>query len=464
MPYLFHSLAYEVDSVSVFERIRHLPWPMLLDSGNPNSRYGRFDIVVADPFLRLETHNQTTNIISKNDDITPFEGNPFDILNKTLEKFRVELPDVEALADCPFLGGALGYWSYDLGRNLERLPELAIDAEQMPRMQVGLYDWAVITDHQRKTRYLISMCQSEATQDNWESLIATLERTPLNQVQNSFSVSGEISSNLPPMAYKIAFDKVKNYIYEGDCYQVNLAQRFSVRAQGDSFFAFKQIRKLSPAPYMAYLQYPNWQILSASPERFLQAQGNSVETKPIKGTRPRLKESSADAAMAEELKRSLKDRSENVMIVDLLRNDISKVCHVGSVKADRLFEVESFSNVHHLVSTVTGTLADNKSAVDLLNACFPGGSITGAPKLRSMEIIEELEPNRRGIYCGSIGYLSFHGKMDTNIAIRTAVFSGSELRFWAGGGIVADSECEKEYQETWDKASAWIMLSAQLRA
>jgi para-aminobenzoate synthetase component 1 len=209
---------------------------------------------------------------------------------------------------------------------------------------------------------------------------------------------------------------------------------------------------------MAYMNFGELQVLSASPERFLQVVGQHVETRPIKGTRPRAGDVQRDDANARDLQTSLKDRAENLMIVDLLRNDIGKSCQTGSVRADRLFALESFANVHHLVSTVTGKLNPGMTAVDLLRGCFPGGSITGAPKLRAMEIIEELEPNRRGIYCGAIGYIGFDGNMDTNIAIRTAVFSDGEFRFWAGGGIVADSEMEKEYRETWDKASSMLDL------
>jgi para-aminobenzoate synthetase component 1 len=258
--------------------------------------------------------------------------------------------------------------------------------------------------------------------------------------------------------YTAAFDKIQNYISAGDCYQVNLAQRLAAKAQGDAWAAYLHLRSISPAPFLAYMNYPDLQVLSGSPERFLQVSGSHVETRPIKGTRPRSANTQEDSKNAAELKASAKDRAENLMIVDLLRNDISKSCAVGSVQANNLFKLESFANVHHLVSTVTGKLAPDKTAIDLLRGCFPGGSVTGAPKLRAMEIIEELEPHRRGLYCGAIGYIGFDGNMDTSIAIRTAVYSNGEIRFWAGGGIVADSELQKEYRETWDKASSMMAL------
>jgi len=271
-------------------------------------------------------------------------------------------------------------------------------------------------------------------------------------------VTSPVSSNLDVPAYASAFARVQAYIQAGDCYQVNLAQRFSADAEGDGWTAYTVLRDISPAPFSSYFNTPEAQVLSASPERFLRVQDGLVETKPIKGTRPRSRDDAEDRANAEALLSSDKDRAENLMIVDLLRNDIGKNCAIGSVRAERLFALESFANVHHMVSTVTGTLAPGHGAIDLLRGCFPGGSITGAPKLRAMEIIEELEPNRRGVYCGAIGYIGFNGNMDTSIAIRTAIYSKGKIRFWAGGGLVADSEMDKEYRETLDKASSMIQL------
>ncbi|MGQ0522272.1 MAG: aminodeoxychorismate synthase component I, partial [Betaproteobacteria bacterium] len=257
---------------------------------------------------------------------------------------------------------------------------------------------------------------------------------------------------------------IHEYIRNGDCYQVNLAQRFSAEAAGVPWLAYQALRILNPAPYSAYLDTPYVQVLCASPERFLKVEDGRVETRPIKGTRPRAGHPRLDAELIEALRRSDKDRAENVMIVDLLRNDLSKNCAAGSVRVPRLFEVESFATVHHLVSTVTGELAPGRDALDLLRGCFPGGSITGAPKLRAMQIIEELEPNRRGVYCGAIGYIGFDGNMDLNIAIRTLIFSRGVIRFYAGGGIVADSREEAEYQETFDKAAAMLRLLQQSAA
>jgi para-aminobenzoate synthetase component 1 len=257
---------------------------------------------------------------------------------------------------------------------------------------------------------------------------------------------------------------VIDFIQAGDCYQINLAQRFSAPAAGDPWLAYQALRIVNPAPYSAYLRTPQGVVLSASPERFLHLRDGMVETRPIKGTRARVGHPRLDAERVAELQASAKDRAENVMIVDLLRNDLSKNCITGSVNVPRLFEVESFATVHHLVSTVTGTLRADRDALDLLRGCFPGGSITGAPKRRAMQIIEELEPQRRGVYCGAIGYIGCDGNMDLNIAIRTLVFSGGSVRLWAGGGIVADSQLDEEYQETFDKAAAMLKLLQQTAA
>jgi para-aminobenzoate synthetase component 1 len=271
-------------------------------------------------------------------------------------------------------------------------------------------------------------------------------------------VQGRVSSNFTRHSYECAYAQVQSYLQAGDCYQINLAQRFSAKATGDAFSAYLQLRQLSPAPYSAFLNLPDVQILCASPERFLNVQNGTVETKPIKGTRPRSSDNATDQQLADELALHPKDRAENLMIVDLLRNDLSKSCIPGSVRVPKLFEVESYANVHHLVSTIQCRLDVDRDALDVLRDCFPGGSITGAPKHRAMQIIEQLEPNRRGVYCGAIGYIGFDGNMDTNIVIRTLVYSGGEIRCWAGGGIVADSEAAAEYQETLDKASAMLKL------
>jgi para-aminobenzoate synthetase component 1 len=472
---LIHQLPYHHDSSLLFERIAHQPWAILLDSGQmldantgkPGSQYGRYDIMVAEPFMTLVTKGQNTEVteITQHNQVITSAENPFELLKKTLS----QLPAPQTLfpfagGTFPFSGGALGYFSYDLGRCLEKLPSLAQDDMQLPEMMLGIYDWAIVVDHREKTSHLVSHGFCESTKANWGSLCVRFES--FNQVkmhENPFLVTSSVQSNLAEPAYKRAFAKIKAYITAGDCYQVNLAQRFSAKVQGDAWAMYKQLRQTSPAPFMAYMQMPSnngeqFQVLSNSPERFIQVSGKHVETRPIKGTRPRSGNAKQDLAYSNELLTSTKDKAENVMIVDLLRNDLSKSCEIGSVQVNKLFQLQSFANVHHLVSIVVGKLKADKTAVDVLRDSFPGGSITGAPKLRAMQIIEELEPHRRAVYCGAIGYIGFDGNMDTNIAIRTATICKNLLSFYAGGGIVADSDASKEYAETLDKASSLISI------
>ncbi len=454
---MIFELPYRADSAGLFDRIRHEPWAIFLDSGQGVGNDSRYDILACDPFITLTTHDASTEIWSRSSTSRHTED-PFMLLKSTLHRYAS--PSIDAL---PFNGGAMGYFSYDLARRLENLPEQALDAEPLPQMAVGIYDWAVVVDHVARRSCLLGQGRDARTHDRWDQLCHLFggERASVPTV---FRVTSSVTSNLDEAAYAAAFERVQAYIRAGDCYQVNLAQRFCAEAEGDAWIAYRQLRHNSPAPFSAYLNTPAAQILSVSPERFLQVVGNRVETRPIKGTRPRGANPELDQAYADELCQSLKDRAENLMIVDLLRNDIGKSCEIGSVEATRLFELESYANVHHLVSTVTGRLAAGRDAIDLLRDCFPGGSITGAPKLRAMEIIEELEPHRRGVYCGAIGYIGFDGNMDTSIAIRTAVYDGRCIRFWAGGGIVADSTMEREYRETWDKAANMLQLMEYFRA
>jgi para-aminobenzoate synthetase component 1 len=301
------------------------------------------------------------------------------------------------------------------------------------------------------------------TREKWQQLITIFSTPPKPQPRRPLEISGGISSNLTQQQYREAFNQIQAYIHDGDCYQVNFAQRFRASATGDSWASYLALRRNNPAPFGAYLNLPQGRVLSCSPERFLRLRNRKVETRPIKGTRPRGKGPDEDRQLREELSASAKDRAENLMIVDLLRNDLGKSCEPGSVTVPKMFEVESFATVHHLVSTVSGELAPGEDALSLLRGCFPGGSITGTPKLRAMEIIEELEPSRRGVYCGAIGYLGFDGDMDTNIVIRTLVQRNENVYFSAGGGIVADSKMQSEYQESFDKAAAIMELLQQGR-
>ncbi|OGS90337.1 MAG: aminodeoxychorismate synthase, component I [Gallionellales bacterium GWA2_60_18] len=435
MSFYCAELPYRSDASAYFAAIAGLPWAAWLDSGG----MARYDILAAAP--------QRSIVLDGNAAC----ADPFALLREELG------PPVAPVPDIPFAGGALGYWSYDLARRMMQLPELAQDGERLPDMAVGLYDWALVLDHELHTAKLVSHRRYAETEALLPELLRRLQSVaPLPR--DDFRVCGSIASNFTPASYRVAFDAVQDYLQAGDCYQINLAQRFSAAASGDAFGAYFELRRISPAPYSAFLNLPQAQILCASPERFLSVRGGRAETRPIKGTRPRGRDAAEDARLVQELHANPKDRAENLMIVDLLRNDLGKSCLPGSVRVPELFAVESYANVHHLVSTVEGELAPGRDALDLLRDCFPGGSVTGAPKQRAMQIIEQLEPQRRGVYCGAIGYIGFDGNMDTNIAIRTLVHSAGQIRCWAGGGIVADSQCAAEYQETLDKASAMLEL------
>ena len=457
-PPLFEQLPYQPDSCHYFELVRHLPWAVFLDSTKNTSQDNRYDIIAADPFLTLCTKGEKTVIEKRSGHKKTSELDPFHLLQLQLKSFPIQ-----RTTSLPFCGGAIGHFGYDLGRRIEKLPNIAIDNEEAADMLVGIYDWAIITDHQKKQSYIASYGLHSQTQPQWSSLLGLLNRQE-KKANAILSVSGPLRSQLSLKQYQTAFDKIKRYIREGDCYQVNLAKRFEVDARGDPWHAYKLLREQNAAPFSAFFSAPELTLLSSSPERLLKVHNRQVETKPIKGTRRRdLTDPIRDKALATELEQSIKDRAENLMIVDLLRNDLGKVCKLGSIRVPKPFALESFATVHHLVTTITGSLAEKQDAIGLLRACFPGGSITGAPKLRAMEIIEELEPDRRGPYCGSIAYIGFDGNMDSNILIRTLAYNNNKLRFWAGGGIVTDSKVNDEYQEIHDKAAALLALIEQLR-
>lgn len=439
---------YYSNSADWFVQVRQLAMPIWLDSGRPQSQYGRFDIISAAPALTLNTFGELTYVEHENHSEISQE-NPFELLKRHLPVHQPHLDEI------PFCGGALGYFSYDLGRRLESLPELADKDISLPDMSIGIYPWAIVQDHQTQQAWLVTN-QALATAYNFLEIYEICSdanqkarfhdlKQNFKSVKNQFIINS-FESNLNVVGYRSAIKKIQAYISAGDCYQVNFAQRFTAEFEGDTFAAYLTLRDSLPSPFSAYMELPQGTVLSLSPERFIKLEGDCAETKPIKGTIARGMTPEDDAANAKILESSRKDRAENLMIVDLLRNDLSKTC--TQVKVPELFKLQSFANVHHLVSTVTGRLKAGMSALDVLATSFPGGSITGAPKIRAMEIIEELEPVRRSIYCGSMGFISACGNMDTNIAIRTLICNENKMHCWGGGGIVDDSETEKEYQES----------------
>lgn len=436
------SLHYTQDALSArFAPLSHLPWAMLLTSGNADHADNRFDILTADPRATLITQDDITTIETA-DAVHQSSDDPLRLLQQQCDALGSH---PAAREDLPFQGGALGLFGYDLGRRFEKLPQQAADDLTTPDMAVGIYDWALIADHHLRRLTLVSLGDVQAR------LRWLLQWPARNAVP--FSLTSGWHSNLSYSDYAERFHAVQAYIQAGDCYQVNLAQRFQAAYQGDEWQAFCRLNAANRAPFSAFLRLPDSAVLSLSPERFLSLNGDQIETRPIKGTRPRSADAEIDRLEALALAQSEKDRAENLMIVDLLRNDIGRVAVPGSVSVPELFVVEPFPAVHHLVSTVRARLPESLHASDLLRACFPGGSITGAPKIRAMEIIDELEPQRRNAWCGSIGYLSLCGRMDTSITIRTLIAEQQQLFCAAGGGVVADSELDAEYQETLHKLS-----------
>lgn len=436
-----HSLPYHSTPLAYFSALRQRPGAVLLDSGKPEAPGGRYDILSSDPLAMLEI--DAAGKVSGVDELA--DHSPFAAQQALLEWLNSETPP----SDLPFLGGLIGYWAYDLGQAAH-----SHQVTTLPACRVGLYDWALIQDHQQHESWLVASAERHQQVMAWlaDVLECSDEARQAHESPSSrFRLSGKFTAELSREAYLTRFARVQDYIRAGDCYQINLAQRFSAPYQGDPWQAYQLLRQATPTPYAGYLAWDNSAILSLSPERFIRCRKGHVETRPIKGTRPRGANPDEDQALAESLQTSIKDRAENVMIVDLLRNDLGRVSRPGSVQVPQLCGLESYANVHHLVSVVTAELAEGQRPLDLLAAAFPGGSITGAPKVRAMQIINELEPSSRSVYCGSLGYVDRRGYMDTSIAIRTAVLDQGVLHLWGGGGLVADSQGEDEYTETLDK-------------
>ena len=449
------NLPYLEDSAGYFECVRALGWGIWLDSGKPHQNRGRYDIISAAPDKQLVSDHTGSYCI---------EGKHRRDYSSAWESLRQELV-LDSIAPAPedslpFYHGALGYLGYDLGRQLEMLHDSTTDDSGLPELAIGIYGWALLQDHRERRSWF--SCRPGFDQVRKAELLERLQNAQTESsridVSNQFKV-GQFQSNTERDEYLVRISRIHEYIIAGDCYQVNFAQRFEADCKGDPFSGYLNLRHSLPSPYSAYFEAGDNTILSFSPEQFLQSDGRRVTTRPIKGTCPRGKNGEEDRALARQLQMSAKNRAENLMIVDLLRNDLSKVCK--SVETPQLFALESYANVHHLVSTVTGVLEEPNDCIDLLRACFPGGSITGAPKRRAMQIIEELEKSRRSVYCGSLGYIDSTGRMDTSIAIRTLAVCRQKVYTWGGGGIVFDSDPEEEYQESLTKIGVLLRTLAQ---
>jgi len=452
---LSREIAY-ADPPTLFAAFADDGYAALLDSALASEPLGRYSFIAAEPFQLLEAKDGQVRL-----DGRPIAGDPFALLRAELARYP--LAAVPGLP--PLQSGVVGYFGYELARHLERVPAAPLDDMGFPDLALGFYDVIVAFDHRDRRAWILSSghperdpaARRERAQERLrriEARLAAAVDAPLPRPR----ARPEIVSNFSRAEYEAAVRRVIDYICAGDIFQANISQRFRARlpAELSPYDLFRRLRGLNPAPFAAFLKVGDVTIASSSPERFLSLRDGRVETCPIKGTRPRGMTPQHDQALGALLLGSEKDRAENVMIVDLLRNDLSRVCRDGSVEVPRLCGLETFATVFHLVSIVTGALRPGMTAVDLLAACFPGGSITGAPKIRAMEIIAEIEPTRRGPYCGAIGYIGFDGAMDTNIVIRSFAMRESAVTFQAGGGIVADSDPAEEYEETVAKARALV--------
>jgi para-aminobenzoate synthetase component 1 len=446
---ILKSYRFNGDCLLLFNALKDQAYPFFLDSNLNSNPLGRYSFLGCNPFYVLETKGT----------------DPFAELRRLLDRYRIR--PLNKIS--PFSAGAVGYLAYDLGFALEKkLSRRVRDDLSIPDCLFGFYDTVIIYDHLKKTLFLLSSGLPETkyslakirAQTRLKETISLISQTRVNKRQKTphkkHSCGTSIKSNFSIEEYIRAIKKAKEYIKKGDIYQVNLSQRFMSGTRCAGYEIYSRLRNLSPSFFSAYLDCGDFQIISSSPERFLKLKGRDVYTRPMKGTRPRSKDKSQDQMLKRELLESAKDKAELIMIVDLERNDLGRVCNYGSVKIKSLRELEEYNTVFQTTATIKGLLHKDRDRIDLIKACFPGGSITGCPKIRAMEIIEELEPTRRCIYTGSLGYLSFCGNMDLNILIRTIIKKQDKIYFQVGGGIVADSKPDDEYQETLVKAKAMI--------
>ncbi len=466
-------------------RFTGLPYLLFLDSARDPDRLGRYSFLAADPSVVVRGKGASAVCVDTRSGLsTELATHVLAGVRELLASHRADaIPGLP-----PFQGGAAGYLAYDWGAVLERLPAPRYDDLAIPDVVFPIYDWVIAWDHLECRAWIISTGIPDLGAARARRAAARLafvrerfggsylstkafsnradeadpERAPSYPVSDAEIPRGvELRSSFTHRGYLDVLTRVREYIIAGDIFQANLSQRFEAPLREAPWSLYQRLRALNPAPFAAYLEFDGVAVASASPERFLRVDtAHQVEARPIKGTRPRGVYPAHDAALGRALQESEKDRAENLMIVDLMRNDLSRVCAPGTVRVRELFALERYATVHHLVSTISGTLDPSRDAIDLLTATFPGGSITGAPKVRAMEIIAELEPSRRGVYCGSIGYISVTGVMDTSIVIRTYQVVRGRVYFSAGGGIVADSDPEQEYRETFDKARALIRALA----
>lgn len=446
-----------LDMPGTFAAFLDLPYPVLLDSPQSGNTPARYSYLAADPFMVVRSKDQQVSV-EKRGEISVLKGSPFDVLRDLLGRYRTA--PVAGLP--PFQGGAIGYLAYELAHHLELLPGAAEDNLGLPELNIAFYDWVVARDETTGETWAIATGLPDGgeagARDRLDWIEERVHKPPATASTPRPAVTASrVTSNFTRDAYLRAVRTVKDYIAAGDVYQVNITQRFEADITGDPWELYRRLRHVNPSPFSAYLGFPEVSVLSASPEEFLKLEDGLLRTRPMKGTRPRGISTSEDRKVASELLASEKDRAENVMIVDLMRNDLGRVCIPGSIAVPELFAIEEYPTVYQMVSTVTGRTHTGVGPVEILEACFPGGSVTGAPKIRAMEIIDEIEPVQRSVYCGAIGYIGFDGSLLMSVPIRNILVTGNKAYIQVGGGIVADSDPDAEYRESLDKAAGSLM-------
>jgi len=421
---------------------------ILLDSGRDEETLGRYSFIGVNSFLTFKSKN---GMCFKGEE--EYAGDTFEELNKILKEY-----DVENTTDLPFVSGGIGYFSYDLAREVEELPIISKEDIDVPHCYYNFYDNIIILDNLKGIVYISALGIIKSHKESLEDISSRIQKGNKVIYKKVGNITNKFTSCFEKSNYIDTVSKVRSYIKSGDIYITNLSQRFSCDICKSAYEIYKDLRHINPAPFAAFMNFEDFNIICSSPERFLKIKNRMVETRPIKGTMPRGIDKVEDLKNKNILINSEKDKAELLMVVDLERNDLSKVCNPGSVKVTELFKLEEYSSVFHLVSTVVGKLKEPVSSLECIKACFPGGSITGTPKIRSMEIIEQLEPVRRNIYTGALGYLGFDGNVDLNIIIRTILIKGDKAYFGVGGGITWDSKEDFEYDETLDKARALMRV------
>ncbi|WIF94157.1 aminodeoxychorismate synthase component I [Caminicella sporogenes] len=445
---LIKEIKTELNSFDIYSIFKDKSYSFFLDSGMDYEKLGQYSFIGFDPFLVFKSKSDDIQIIKKDKTIN-IKGNPLEKLKELLTEYKIDYN-----TDLPFVGGAVGYFSYDLCHHIEKLPRTAVDDIKIPDCFLGFYDGVVIIDHKNNRVYIASLGIKDDANKVVDEIFQKIENGKVVDFELKSSKEKKFISNFTRDDYIKAVNKIKDYIRAGDIYQANFTQRFECELDMTPYELYAKLRNINPAPFASFIDFGEGYIVSSSPERFIKIKDRIIETRPIKGTRPRGKTTEEDKRNREELLSSEKDKAELLMIVDLERNDLGKISKTGTVKVTELFHLEEYATVYHLVSTIIGEMKKDSDIIDVLKATFPGGSITGAPKIRAMEIIDELEPTQRNVYTGSIGYIGFNGDADLNIVIRTIVCKDNKAYFQVGGGIVWDSDPELEYEESLHKAKA----------